>query len=100
MPKLTATGKPFGNATVTLPEGAFDRVWKMIKKDLSEKGKEPMRKIISVASVLNVTDKELKAILIKYCNYRENFPDELSEEDFDRYMDELIEMFHESMKDS
>ena len=88
MTKLTATGQSFGEAKGEIPSTVADSVWNSIKGDIlnSESFKNLKKAYLETPEMFrSVLDKMMRNTL-KDC-----FPENLSEEDYKRYMDEILE---------
>jgi hypothetical protein len=90
MSNLTACGSPFGSACSTLPDGAYDSIWKEIKKHLFHD--EAFKKVQTETLIYNIPKDVCKIIISEML--RNAFPKELSDSDFERYSDELITMIY------
>ena len=94
--KLTATGLPFGEGSTTVQRGAYDWIWKRVKAAIVESDAfEGMKKLFTDGKKMNIhgiMEHTFKAKL------RDSFPSELTNEDYNRYMDELMTILDESSR--
>lgn len=88
MKKLTATGLAFGESEgTTLPNGTYDWVWDKIKHKFASESSWAMRALKELREKHGISRTFEHQFL--HTTLREAFPDEISEEDYNRYIDEL-----------